>query len=423
MRTKFLALLLVLPMLAFCDTPIDPEVNNGENTEQQPEQQEPEQQEPETETPAPTPVPDGLAPEVKNGDRILVTNASVQKFLEDVNYADHDYSYTSLLTWGEENGVMVCPGKETYKPQSYTIRWEADAAAGEVTATLAEGTWSRTFTEKAGTAHLEITNLCPNAHYTYVVKAGEKVLTEGEFDTYGLVRQMYVKTEIRNCRDLGGWKSGDSKSVRYRMIYRGGRLDASSLAASGKEHFKAEGIKAQLDLRGVSDVIKSKEASPLGQLYELDEYEFCAPVIEEGYTYLLDGDREKTRQVIQFIMDCVDKNKPVYFHCSLGRDRTGTVSMLVLGILGVREGDISKEYELTQFAPATWATSAGEKTKMTRLADYDGAAKFIWDGYVDEANGETFVDGVEKYLLEIGISQADIDKFRANMLVDAPAAE
>ena len=127
------------------------------------------------------------------------------------------------------------------------------------------------------------------------------------------------------------------------------------------------------------------------------------------------SDKEKTRQCMQFIMDCVDKNKPVYFHCSLGRDRTGTVAMLTLGILGVPEGDISQEYELTQFAPHGYATSDGEKSKMTRNVDYKGAANVIW-GYVDEAAGETFRDGVEKYLIEIGISQADIEKFRNNML-------
>ena len=151
----------------------------------------------------------------------------------------------------------------------------------------------------------------------------------------------------------------------------------------------------------------------MAELYEMDEFEFCAPIIEEGYTYLLKAG-DKTKQVMQFIMDCVDAGKPVYFHCSLGRDRTGTVAMLVLGLLGVPEGDISKEYELTQFAPHGWATSNGEKTKMTRLADYDSAANYIWDNFVGE--GESFSDGVEKYLLSIGITQADIDKFRTNML-------
>lgn len=415
MKTKFLAFLLVLPMLAFCDTPIDPAPGEDDQIEQTPNGDEKPEETPSDTTPAP--LPEDLAPEIKNGDVVLATNADVQKFLEDVHYNNRDYSSSSLLTWGQENGVKVCPG-DSYKPQTYTIRWEADAAAGDIIATLSEGTWSRDYNIKAGESYLEITNLCPKSHYTYVVKAGDKVFTEGEFYTYGVVHQIYARTEIKNCRDLGGWKTQDGRYVKYRMIFRGGRLDKSSLAVSGREHFKAEGIKAQLDLRGKkhNDVIENKEDSPLLQLYELDEFEFCAPIIEEGYTYLL-KQGEKTRQVMQFIMDCVKDNKPVYFHCSLGRDRTGTVAMLILGILGVPEGDISQEYELTQFAPSGWATSSGEKTKMTRLADYDSAANFIWNNYVGE--GETFADGVEKYFLEIGILQADIDAFREAMIVDA----
>lgn len=409
MNFRYFLLVLIIPAMMICCEKPDSSTDN--------------QKDPDTETPVnpdnndPAPAPpigDDLAPEVKDGDMILVTNADVQKFLEDVHYNDHDYSHSDLISWAETNNVPVCPGKSTYKPQSYTIRWEADPSAGEVSVTLSEGSWSRVYTVKAGGSNVEITNLCPNVHYTYEAKAGDKVLTQGGFDTYGLVRQLYVKTEIRNCRDLGGWYTADGKMVRYRMIYRGGRLDPSSLATSGKEHFKAEGIKAQLDLRHTSDVLTEDE-SPLKELF--DDYEFCAPLVKEGYSYLLKSDQEKARQAVQFIMDCVDKNKPVYFHCSLGRDRTGTIAMVILGLLGVPEGDVSKEYELTQFAPHGWATSTGEKTKMTRLADYDGAANYIWDNFVDETAGETFADGCEKYLISIGISQEDIDKFRANMLV------
>ena len=90
--------------------------------------------------------------------------------------------------------------------------------------------------------------------------------------------------------------------------------------------------------------------------------------------------------------------------------------MILLGVLGVNEGDISKEYELTQFAPYEWATSGGETTKMTRKADYKGAANYIWSKYV--AEGETFQQGMEKYLLSVGVEQATIDDFRSRMLTD-----
>ncbi|MBP5488154.1 MAG: tyrosine-protein phosphatase [Bacteroidales bacterium] len=355
------------------------------------------------------------APEIKNGDTVVSTNANVEKFLTDIHYETHDYSSTSLLTWASENDVRVCPGNSDW-PQEYTIRWASDPSATGIVATVSEPTRDWTYTPNPEENFVTITNLLPNTHYTYRVTAdGGKVLTEGEFDVTGKLHQLSFRTRIRNVRDLGGWKTSDGKTVKYRMVYRGGRLESSYFSKVGKAAIQTEGIKAQLDLRGHTSSgnqeYMNREDSPLYPIWG-DEFAFCSPSIEEGYSQMLRDDKEKTRQCMQFIFDCVDANKPVYFHCSLGRDRTGTVAMLTLGILGVPEGDISQEYEITQFAPHGYATSEGEKTKMTRIADYKGAASVIW-GYAGEG---TFQEGVNAYLLEIGISQADIDKFKQNML-------
>ena len=305
------------------------------------------------------------------------------------------------------------------KPEVYSIRWSEDELeSGAMTLHLADALgWEADVDITEGSLYVNITNLVPNDSYTYsVTTASGKVLREGNFTTTGSLHQCFFRGNkkgtkgARNCRDLGGWATQDGKHVKYRKIYRGGRLNEKwdvMMNNAGKKELQVEGIMAQLDLRGHSDVLSESTLKGI-----VDDYEFCAPVIEEGYAQMLREDKEKTRQCMQFIMDCVDKNKPVYFHCSLGRDRTGTIAMLTLGILGVPEGDISQEYELTQFAPHGYATSDGEKTKMTRCIDYKGASNVIWE----YAGDGTFQEGVNKYLLEIGISQADIDKFKKNML-------
>lgn len=343
------------------------------------------------------------APEVKDGDVVLVTNEKVEAFLTEVTYPERDYSETHIL---DEKYGPTAPGSSD-KPQSFTIRWDASKATADPTARLwEEDGWSRDYKSLSKEdCYLSISNLRPNATYHFEVKDGDKVLTQGTFKTTGHVRQLYFYSRVRNVRDLGGWKTRDGKTVKYRKIYRGGRFESGTLSTTGKKEVQAEGILAQLDLRGHSDVLTE---SPMGS-----DFTFCAPVIEEGYSQLLRDDKEKAKQCMEFIMKCVRENKPVYFHCSLGRDRTGTISMLVLGLLGVDEGDISKEYELTQFAPHGWATSDGEKVKMTRKIDYKGAANVIW-ALVEE--GETFADGVAKYLISLGISQEDIDEFRTLML-------
>ena len=397
---KLLALLLVLPLLAYCTKP-DPD--NGK--EQGQEQGEEQGQEQGQETPPEEDPFADAATEVKNGDLILVTNAKMQAFLEEVQYPERDYTETHIL---DEKYGPTAPGNAD-KPQEYSIRWTKADADGDKTVKLWEDDgWSREINVEGGEYYVNIINLRPGAHYHYEVKgASGKMVTSGEFDTKGLVYQVLFKANVRNARDLGGWKTKDGKTVKFRMIYRGGRLQGSTLTSKrGKEDLKAQGILAQLDLRGKSDVLSGPA---------VDYMDFCAPVIEEGYTQMLRDDGAKVKQCFEYIAKCVKENKPVYYHCSLGRDRTGTLSMLLLGVLGVHEGDISKEYELTQFAPYEWATSGGETTKMTRRADYKGAANYIWNNFVGE--GESFAQGVEKYLLSIGVSQETITEFRSLMLV------
>ena len=397
---KLLVLLLALPLLAYCTKP-DPD-NGQEQGQEQGEEQGQEQGQ--VTPPEEDPFADA-APEVKNGDLILVTNAKMQAFLEDVNYPERDYTETHIL---DEKYGPTAPGNAD-KPQEYSIRWTKADADGDKTVKLWEDDgWSREINVEGGEYYVNIINLRPGTRYHYEVKGtGGKTVTSGAFDTKGLVYQVLFKANVRNARDLGGWKTKDGKTVKYRMIYRGGRLQGSTLTSKrGKEDLKAQGILAQLDLRGKSDVL-DKPA--------VDYMDFFAPVIEEGYTQMLRDDGAKVKQCFEYIAKCVKENKPVYYHCSLGRDRTGTLSMLLLGVLGVNEGDISKEYELTQFAPYEWATSGGETTKMTRRADYKGAANYIWNNFVGE--GESFAQGVEKYLLSIGVSQETITEFRTLMLV------
>ena len=131
-----------------------------------------------------------------------------------------------------------------------------------------------------------------------------------------------------------------------------------------------------------------------------------------------------TKQCFEFVVNSVRKGKAVYFHCSLGRDRTGTLDILLLGLLGVREGDIGKAYEVTYFAPVGYSVSSSEKSsnptpvfKNTRKAwVYSEVVPYFW-GFADKTEGKTFAEGVEKYLLEVaGVSQKDIDDFRSIML-------
>lgn len=400
MRNSLLTLLALFSLLLFaCNKPAG---NQDQKQEQNQEQNEnPNEGTDPNQGGNQNPADDeDLPPALVDGGVYLVTNELVEKFVTEVSYPENDYSETHIL---DEAYGPAAPGSAD-KPQKFTIRWTADPDAGAPVLRLWEGDWSREYTSLTKDSYYQVvTNLRPNAEYHYEVKTATKVLASATFTTTGHVHQLFFDKQVRNCRDLGGWKTKDGKTVKYRKVYRGGRMQDNTLNSKGRNDVLAEGIRAQLDLRGKSDVLS---ASPF------EEFAFCAPVIEEGYSHLLQQDKAKAKQCFEFIAQCVSENKPVYFHCSLGRDRTGTVAMMVLGILGVDEGDISKEYELTQYAPHGWATSDGEKSKMTRKVDYKSAAQYIWS----LANGGSFQDGMKNYLISIGVDEKVIADFQKNML-------
>ena len=426
--------MLILPMLTYCSGKQNvPEQNNDNQEQQGGENQGGEDNSSEIDEA----VYAKASPEVKNGASVLATNPNAEKFLSEVTYPDKDWSYTDVLKYYggfncvkyNEDGQQDPNGKEVTKPvsdypSSYSIRW-APNDVGTMTLHLADNTaWSQDVAIKAGMAYVNITNLIPGATYTYKVTADEdgSVVTEGSFTTTGHIHQGNF---CRNVRDMGGWTTLDGKKVKFRKIYRGGRMEEIG-GKSAKQEAKDQGIGAELDLRN-SDRL-SKPA--------IGDLEFCAPGIEQGGTWMLTNGNENgnyTKQCFEFIVESLRNNKGVYYHCSLGRDRTGTLGILILGLLGVREGDISKEYEVTYFSPMGYSVSsseeAGWESKHPDLVEqglhfpyflntrdkwvYSEVAPYFWR----MAGDGTFAQGVEKYLLEVaGVSQKDIDDFRNLML-------
>ena len=259
---KLFALLCVLPVLALCKPQDNPEKPDEPDTP--------------VVDPVEEPDPDAAVPaEVKDGDRILVTNQVIEKYITTIHYEEHDYNSSamqrgqeaSFLTGeykDEDTGeiktkLLISPGIEDISP-SFSVRWPKDTKSSGYTAKLWEGEWSASYTldpdpdSEVSFGYWIINNLRPGAHYQFEVKNGESVVTSGAFDTYGSLHQLTFKPGsalgVRNARDLGGWKTKDGKTVKYRKVYRGGRPDHINVL--GVAEAKKEGIGAELDLRGWS---------------------------------------------------------------------------------------------------------------------------------------------------------------------------
>lgn len=339
----------------------------------------------------------------------LVTNEFVQNYMQTVNYEDFDFSNSSLHGSPLPGGGPSKNDEEL--PPTVKIEWTQSSSTLNIDL-YGDGVLERSYTRsgsKSGNS-MELTNLVPGRHYTYKVyrESDGEIKGQGGFYTRGSLHQVYFQDNVRNGRDLGGWQTMDGKTVRYLKLFRGGQIGSRYMNSTGKAEMLAEGIKAEIDLREKDDVPSS---SPLGS-----GIAFCAPGFERGYVDgMLEGNPDGVKKCFEFTVNCLRENKPVYFHCAAGRDRTGTFSIILLGLLGVREGDIAKDYELTYFSPEEWSMQKidGEMVyNHTRdVSTYRETVE-----YLAAYDKSSFKTGVEKYLISIGVSQKDIDDLRTIML-------
>ena len=207
-----------------------------------------------------------------------------------------------------------------------------------------------------------------------------------------------------NVRDLGGWAC-DGGTVKYGLLIRGGKLSAEDRAVLVGEI----GIQHDLDLRGREGGGSGDEPdmteSPLGNdvwYTRTQQYAWYALTpVAAWQTYL------------RCVIDAVTHREPVYFHCTAGADRTGTLACVLEGILGMSQSDIDKDYELT-----TFYSGSGSDATARRRNESD------WKGLINAikaVSGDTFRDKCVHFAVgTCGMTMADINAFRAAMIDGTP---
>lgn len=206
----------------------------------------------------------------------------------------------------------------------------------------------------------------------------------------------YIQTDASNVRDLGGWAC-DGGTIKYGLLYRGGYLVAADRTVMVDEL----GVMHDLDLRGTNEAALT--ASPLGD----DIYYTCA---KHMAWYTLTADCWRTN--LRTIFDAVTHNEPVYFHCSAGADRTGTLACVIEGLLGVSQSDIDKDYELTCFYSGT---DTDDRARRRNESEWQGLI-----AQIGEKSGTTFRDKCVTFAAELGFTAAEINAFRAAMIDGTP---
>ena len=232
-----------------------------------------------------------------------------------------------------------------------------------------------------------------------------------EFSTSYLPRTVYVDDKVSNTRDWGGYLCEDGiHRVKQGIIYRGGKLE--DITESGLQVMRnALGIRTDLDVRG--DGESNVKISPLGA--DVNYIETKGPYYTGNtginFSGALSAERQayKDALITEIRAFANPDNFPIYVHCSLGRDRTGTICFLINALLGVESTDLYRDYEISMMS------KTGKLDGQSATYMVGSAFRGLYN-YIQYYTSGTLAEKTEKYMLDLGITAEEIAAIRANML-------
>ena len=159
-----------------------------------------------------------------------------------------------------------------------------------------------------------------------------------------------------NFRDLGGYPTADGRRIRWRRLFRSDALHLLTPADVRRLRDELR-VRAVVDLRSTAER-QGETRDPLAvadvevhhvPLYDGDTRRgegMGAPFsLAERYFLLAEFAREKIARVVRILANA---DGAAVYHCAAGKDRTGVISAVLLGLLGVRDDVIVADYAATR---------------------------------------------------------------------------
>ena len=235
-----------------------------------------------------------------------------------------------------------------------------------------------------------------------------------------------------NFRDLGGYATTDGRQVAWRRLFRADGLN--KLTDADRSQLRDLGLTTVIDLRTldeaaqrgsfpVDDVPVRYVGLPLTDVLpateDLPDWKEAAYVASRYGAMVSEGGPVLT-EAVQVLAS--GDSLPAVMHCSAGKDRTGVLSALVLGFLGVPDQTIVEDYALS-------ATAMGRLLERLK-AEYPEAADQV-EKYAP-AILHVVPETMEQFLAELRLAYGSwdelavtldvvepVERLRATLLVDA----
>ena len=230
-----------------------------------------------------------------------------------------------------------------------------------------------------------------------------------------------------NVRDLGGYPTRGGGTTRWHTFYRSDNLHL--LDGAGVQMVLDLGVRRVFDLRhgGETGRWPNKLAAHEAVTYENLPLTSENPAgaeeaaqrrrvqdLEASYRQMLDQRGPELLRLFSAFADAAQR--PVLFHCTAGKDRTGVVAGLLLSFAGVDEATIAEDYALTQtLQNEVYLAGARQRAELAGVS-WDEYRQLLVSppeymlrtlAYLGDRYGSA-----EKYLVAIGLSDAQLQALR-----------
>lgn len=168
---------------------------------------------------------------------------------------------------------------------------------------------------------------------------------------------------VKNFRDAGGYFTNDSRQMKWGMIYRSG--DLSSATLYDQERIRRLRVKTIIDFRSERSaktyplllhpsiqkvhlpipLMDSDKLSELTSRHDFDRSD-AIRYVQESYVEIVENYKPQLKEMFNTLT--IEGNYPVLFSGSLGKDRVGIATYLILCALGIPESTAIDDYLLSE---------------------------------------------------------------------------
>ena len=236
---------------------------------------------------------------------------------------------------------------------------------------------------------------------------------------------------VFNFRDLGGYRADGGRAVRWRRLFRADGLHR--LLPEEAERIRELGIATVIDLRTAEEVatrgrfpddIAGVDYHHLAMFDVEPEW----PPEDDNPTYLADRYAEmletgRTTVATSLRLLADEASYPLVFHCAAGKDRTGILAAVILGLLGVPEDVIAEDYALSHAAMEglqQWVVANMPEVAEAQSAippsvfGADATTMTAFLDHLERAHGS-----IEALVRDLGVDDATIARVREALLTPA----